>query len=532
MTQPLHTIATGVHAAYMAQLYPSWRRLHRSLHDPERAQRARLAKILELVADQPYGQSLGLKRTMSAEALTRVAPVVRYDDLEPWIARMARGERQILSAAGVTMFERSSGSSAASKLIPYNAALLAEFAEATQAWLFDLFWHRPALIGKGSYWSISPVTQARQKSEGGIDIGVEDDTEYFNPLTRWALKQMMVAPSELAREVSFERWRHRTLLHLLEAERLGFVSIWNPTFWTLLMSYAEQHIGALIDGLSAPRARAVARSLDAHGDFSPEHIWPHLGLISMWADASARHFLPELRGWLPTTELQPKGLLATEGVITIPWSAARANLLAIQSHFYEFIELGSGDQATRYAWQLELGKEYSPLLTTSAGLVRYELRDVVRCVGHHHKTPLLRFEGKLDRTSDLCGEKLNARQVEGAITQASRALPYKFALLAPSRTPAPHYRLYIEPKARCSSASLEQLRQDLEASLEQNHHYAQCKTLGQLGPLVLVPVVDGAQTYLETLRAHGMRAGDIKPSQLDHRLIWDDQFTLALVTSP
>lgn len=523
-SQPHHPlIPTGVHAAYMAQLYPSWRRLMRSLADPERAQRARHARIMALIAEQPYGQTIGLKPGMSVEAFTLTAPIVRYDDLEPWIMRIARGERQLLSADGVTMFERSSGSSAASKLIPYNAALLAEFAQATQAWLFDLFWHRPALIGKGSYWSISPVTQARQKSEGGIDIGVEDDTEYFDPLTRWALKQMMVAPSQLARETSFERWRHRTLIHLLEAKRLGFVSVWNPTFWTLLMRYAEQHIEELIAGLSAGRARTVSSSLDAHGAFSPEHIWPHLGLLSTWADASARHFLPELRALMPTVELQPKGLLATEGVITIPWSAARANILAIQSHFYEFIELDAAHGAIKYAWQLEPGKAYSPLLTTSAGLIRYELRDVVRCVGHHHKTPLLRFEGKLDRTSDLCGEKLNARQVEEALARASDKLPYKFALLAPSRTPSPHYKLYIE--AQASKAARAALAQELEARLRQNHHYAQCQTLGQLGPLEVVLVIDGAKTYLETLRAHGMRAGDIKPSQLDHRLIWDDQFT-------
>lgn len=517
----------AIHAAYMAQLSAAWRRLNRATNDPERAQRARFAQIMSGLRAQPYGQHHHLERAHSPEQLQRLAPIIRYDDLEPWITRQYHGELEVLSAHGLTMFERSSGSSAANKLIPYNSALLAEFGQATEAWLFDLYIHRPNLLGTRSYWSISPATKQRERSPGGSPIGVEDDTEYFNPLIRWALKQLMVGSGALAKEPDLERWRDHTLIALLEAHDLGFISIWNPSFLTLLMEHAQTHIERLSDALSAPRAAQVRRTLDAYGAFVPESIWPELQLISAWSDASARHFIPALRAFFPNVELQPKGLLATEGVITIPWTRAKANLLAIHSHFYEFIDLDAPHDAPKLAWQLKPGAQYSPLLTTSAGLLRYELRDVVRCVGHHQKTPTLRFEGKLDRSSDMCGEKLNARLVEQGVEGCVRevGVRYQFLLLAPTLEPSPHYTLYIESDA--SEAQLDLLAARLERHLERSHHYAHCIELGQLKPLTVTRVIHGAKTYMEVLARHGLRAGDIKPSQLDHRQIWHGQFQTA-----
>ena len=529
MTTPLSPRAKrALHVAYLSGLAGAWRRLIQALPHPERAQRARLAAILPALAEQPYGRSLGLDKARSAEDLQRVCPVQRYEALEPWIDRLARGQRQTLSAHGVTLLERSGGSSGVDKLLPFNAAFLAELGQATDAWLFDMYATRHALLGTTAYWSLSPVTKARQMTQGGVPIGVEDDTEYFSPMIAWALKQLMAVPGQVARQTDFERWRHATLVHLLEARDLGLISIWNPTFLTLLLEHARDHIEELLDAVEAPRARALRALLDARGAFEVEAIWPKLGLISTWADASARHFIPGLRELVPHVELQPKGLLATEGIITIPWSAARGNVLAINSHFYEFVDLEHPEAPPRFGWQLELGRAYSPLLTTSAGLARYDLRDTVRCVGFCHATPLLRFEGKLDRTSDLCGEKLTLGQVDRALTQAAHDLGarYRFALVAPSRQGGPHYRLYVELEQGPQRAAA--LARRVDDLLGQSHHYGHCRQLGQLGPLQGHAVRRGDQTYLEVLRQQGQRAGDIKPAPLDHRLIWDDQFQPAL----
>jgi hypothetical protein len=61
-----------------------------------------------------------------------------------------------------------------------------------------------------------------------------------------------------------------------------------------------------------------------------------LALISCWADAHATGPARGLRARLPDVEFQPKGLLATEAFVTIPFRGAWP--VAIRSHFFEFLE--------------------------------------------------------------------------------------------------------------------------------------------------------------------------------------------------
>ena len=59
------------------------------------------------------------------------------------------------------------------------------------------------------------------------------------------------------------------------------------------------------------------RRLDA-GRTLGEALWPRLVLVSCWADAAASDSAASLRRRLPHARLQPKGLLATEGVVSLP----------------------------------------------------------------------------------------------------------------------------------------------------------------------------------------------------------------------
>src|SRR5262249_44043144 len=86
------------------------------------------------------------------------------------------------------------------------------------------------------------------------------------------------------------------------------------------------------------RARLLRAVLKADG-FLPAHVpWPHLCLLSMWTDAQAQRFIPPVVQRFAGVEIQGKGLLATEGVVSVPLFEAPAPVLAIRSHFYEFID--------------------------------------------------------------------------------------------------------------------------------------------------------------------------------------------------
>ncbi|MBM4291204.1 MAG: GH3 auxin-responsive promoter family protein, partial [Deltaproteobacteria bacterium] len=340
----------ALHLAYLAGMRSSYRQLAAGARDVRGAQDARLRHILARHAGSAYGRAWGLEALLAAptaearrEGLRARAPLVTYDDLAPWVARVAAGEGDVLSCGPLKMLERSGGSTATNKLIPYNADLLAEFGAATNAWLYDLYRHRPALWGTKSYWSVSPAARAREVTAGGLPIGLEDDTEYFSPALRWALSRLLAAPGSLARAPDFETWRRETLRCLLEAEDLGLISVWNPTFLTLLMDHLVAHFDELARAVSPRRQRALARAAAGGGGFSARRVWPRLGLISCWGDGAAAGFLPALQARFPGVEVQPKGVLATEGALTAPLTGVGA-ALCVTSHFYEFLPVRADGQ--------------------------------------------------------------------------------------------------------------------------------------------------------------------------------------------
>jgi hypothetical protein len=84
-------------------------------------------------------------------------PVVRYDDLSEEMEAIQAGRNGVLTSEPVLLLQPSSGSTAATKLIPFTATLRTQFNRAVSIWSADLFWHRPELMDGPAYWSVSPL---------------------------------------------------------------------------------------------------------------------------------------------------------------------------------------------------------------------------------------------------------------------------------------------------------------------------------------------------------------------------------------
>jgi hypothetical protein len=59
--------------------------------------------------------------------------------------------------------------------------------------------------------------------------------------------------------------------------------------------------------------------------------------------------------------------------------------------------------------------------TTSAGLYRYDINDVVRVVDFYRNTPVIQFERKGQGITSITGEKLTESQVTGALVEVVEA---------------------------------------------------------------------------------------------------------------
>ena len=133
--------------------------------------------------------------------------------------------------------------------------------------------------------------------------------------------------------------------------------------------------------------------------------------------------IPEYFGNVPTRDL---GRVSSEGRHTIPViDQSSESLLAINGHYYEF--LPENEPVTNHphvleGHELEIGKSYRLIITTSSGLFHYNLDDIVCCTGFAGETPVLEFLQKGDRHSDLEGEKVTEFQVVCTVAEASRQL--------------------------------------------------------------------------------------------------------------
>ena len=78
-------------------------------------------------------------------------------------------------------------------------------------------------------------------------------------------------------------------------------------------------------------------------------------------------------------------------------------------------EFLSEDGTVKWSWELEEGERARLVITTSAGLARYDMADEIEVVGWCHKTPMVRFVGKTGRYLNRVGERVTAGQVSAAM---------------------------------------------------------------------------------------------------------------------
>lgn len=489
-----------------------------------------LTDLLRRNADTEFGRLHKFSSLRSVADYQSAAPLSRYEDLEPWIARAANGESHVLTADCIRLFEPTSGSSGATKLIPTTPAGQREFQRGIRPWIADLFLTHPELMSGQAYWSVSPQLEARRYTPSGIPIGFDDDAAYVGGWQRRLVDAVRVRPRPSAPGIDLSEFQYQTLLALVRALNLRLISVWHPTFLATIVDrfgeWAERlERDAAGDSTALAKVRAACSAAAPHERCAM--LFPRLRIISCWMDGNAAAAATALSTRFRHVSFQAKGLIATEAFISFPLTRRGGCVLAVRSHFFEFLPLADDrpEERPRLAHQLEAGQRYEVIVTTGSGLYRYRLGDVVEVVDHLHGCPLVRFIGRRGYVSDWVGEKLNESHVSDALkTGFGRlAMAPSFAMLACDTTLSrPAYVLYID--STDSDEQLECVTTVLDESLQENVHYAYARRLGQLGPLRVFRAERADQTYLTAAIQAGQRAGDVKPLALDRRDGWSSVF--------
>lgn len=487
---------------------------------PARTSGQWLMDMLARNAHTEAGRGFGFSELTDAAAFQKAVPLCDYEKIAPQIARMAEGEEDILFAGRAVAFEYTGGSTGlngvggtrGAKLVPYSRESLRDFRRAMLPWLAAVI--REYDLCGPAYWCVSPAMRRSVVTPGGIPVGLADGA-YLGEDTAEAIMGLSAVPPWATELEEPAAWRLATLYHLIRAADLSFLFLWSPTFFISLMRGVEElgdallalfRTGGMVEGRELRAdAGAAARLTNFFACGDTRALWPGPMLISAWADGWAAGFAEELRALMPQAGFQPKGLLCTEGVVSIPCSGGRS-LVAEGCGFLEFIDaegsihLGSG---------LAPGMICRVVMTTSGGLYRYCCGDMIQCTAIVEGRAAVRFVGRGGICSDMVGEKL----VDGFV--AARLAGIRgFSMLQPVNAGLPAYRLLLDSR-EYRAEQARHLARRIDEALKDNPQYAHARKSGQLGPVEGVPVREPMERYLDWVALCGAsRQGVVKVPSL------------------
>jgi hypothetical protein len=479
------------------------KRVEAAAADPEAAQLRVLREIVTRNHDTEFGREHRFGEIDGLAAWRKSVPVATYEDLRPSIDRMARGERGVLTAEAPEMFARTSGTTGSPKLIPVTPACRRRaHADASRAFLWYALHDHPTILDGKAMSLVSPAVEG--KTEAGIPFGSTSGAMYRG--YPGPVQRSYAVPYE-----AFEIEDYDAEYYVLQRVALGcdvtFLCTPNPTSILRLCETADEnaedmlrdvHDGTLRSDLDIPReireavlARCPAdperakllRKARARrgGRLLPCDYWPNLALISCWKGGTVGFHLRRIGEWFDPggsapVPIRDLGWLASEVRGSVPVSDdGLAGVPTIGRNLFEFVEtdeVEAGDDASRWTFrsphELEEGREYYAFVTTTGGLYRYDMNDVVRAEGRFGATPRLVFVRKGRDVTSLTGEKLTADQVveacEGASTEAKVPLVH-FA--AEADVEKSRYTFLVEPERRVPERSRRALLAAIERRLSE-----------------------------------------------------------------
>lgn len=530
----------------------SWRQFRAAAHDVRGVQERRLLEIVRRNQDTSFGREHGFAAISDLESFRRSVPVRGYDGFEPYIRRMLAGEPDVLVAGRPFFFAQTSGTTGAAKYIPVTREYLEEYRTPRRIWMRQVMQAFPGLL-KGKILGMhSPKIEGR--SEAGVPFGsitVAFSGSPDEPKLRVRDLGYDPSPRRLFLLSDFER-RYYAVLRMAAQESLSLVGTINPSTMVLLAKKLDAHAEALAEDLEAGTLRGLddlpeplrselrsrlrpapeaARRLRAsrarHGRVVATELWPELRGLLAWKGGSAPFYLRQLEHWFPGLQVMDYGYIATEGGFSVPLSPEGARgVVAVTGHVLEFVPEEAASQGrfepALLADELELGASYRVLVTGSHGLYRYDINDVVRCVGRYANCAEVEFLHKGGNMLSITGEKLGESHVVNAFDQAVRETGLELAGFSVSLELAdpPRYVFAVEPRAIVDEAALLGFLGAAERALARaNLEYGAKRASGRLGAPALLELRAGAYEDERKRRvAGGAPDSHVKPPHLYREL--------------
>lgn len=499
------------------------------LTDPAGAQQRRLAAILTGAAGTAFARDHGLRGGEDLAAFRAAVPVRTHAELVPWLDRVVAGEPGVLTRAPVRMLLETSGTTGRPKWLPVTDAWARTYGDAQELWVLGLLRDDEGLRHGKAFSIVSSA--ARLRSPGGLPVGANTGRMFL--AQPWWLRLRAPIPYR-AYLIDDPEVRAYTLLRLALSANVVAWTTANPstillytrrlrTWWEDLRADVAE--GTLRRGPAAALSTADRRRLwwwlrrrALPPEPVPTQIWP-LRRVNCWTGGASAYFLDRLPAALGApVPVREAGVNASEGYFAIPVDDGDP-VAHLGGHLLEFMPEEATDPAEiRAAWELEVGQTYRLIVTTEAGLYRYDLADLVRVTGYCGAAPRLVFVRKAGSVMNATGEKVTDTQVLAAVRTALPGVTAFSASLGWAEVP--WHRLAVEgpggPDAVAAAARYDEALSNL------NVEYASKRETGRLAPPRVSAVPEGTFAAWRAARiAAGAPEAQVKDPLLLDPDRWD-----------
>ncbi len=467
--------------------------------EAESIQRSVLARLVSQAADTQWGNEHAYDSIKTYEDFVKHVPVNTYEELKDYIDKMRHGAADILWRGRVNWYAKSSGTTNdKSKFIPVSKEGLQRIHYYGGEDTVITYMHnnpesrimdgRTLILG-GSY---APNYDLPGSIVGDLSaILIKNITPFINFL-RIPTKKVALLPD-------FEEKRN------LIAERAVKANVTN------------------ISGVPSWMMSLLTRVLEISGKDSIDQVWPNLEVFfhggvafTPYREQYKRLIRSDKMHYMETYN-------ASEGFFGLQNDPADSAMLLMIDYdvFYEFIpleEVDSPNPTVLPLWEVELGRNYAIVITTSCGLWRYQIGDTVRFT---QKDPYkFVISGRTKSFINAFGEELIVDNAEKGLERACR----ETGAVVSEYTAAP---VYMDENGRCchqwviefekAPASTDEFAKILDSALQEINSDYEAKRYKDLTLQPLELVVARKNLFNDWLKSRGKLGGQHKVPRLSNK---------------
>jgi GH3 auxin-responsive promoter len=469
---------------------PMLRTMDRFQADPSGTQETLLRGLLTKAKDTEWGLKHDFARILRQSdvigAYQSRVPLHDYDAFRAAIARMRKGEGNILWPGTTKHFAVSSGTASAGKVIPLSREMLDINRRFTLSTAMNYARSSGSLsFVQGKLLSV-PGRIDEDPDHPGTIVGEMSGLMYlFGP---WWVKRYLQA---VGKEILFLRkWEDK--LRAMVSSTMEM----NVTSMAMVPSWAVLFFPMLIDQYNQTHSSKVS---------TVREVWPNFQVFFSGAVALSSYLalLKEQIGDGPVDFIESYG--ASEGVFSFQTASGDKDMLVHLENgvFLEFVRMDE-DPATgrRYTIRdVEENVRYRLYVSTCSGLWAYAVGDVVRFTSV--KPHRIVVAGRTAEMLDSYGEAIFGGEARTALERAcaetgDRFRDYHIAPVPPKGRQPPFHQWLIEFDHKPDNPAT--LARTIDTYLQDvNRHYVIRRECGAFGPPEIIALAPG--TFLRWLKS-------------------------------